>query len=60
MSWYQLVSIMREQQAYIEQEQAKPPVACPHDGEPLRPAPKGGGLFCPLGNYEWPMEHRYI
>lgn len=59
MAWEQLVSIAAEAAAYAREERSSPPVACPHDGEPLDAAPDGG-LFCPLGNYLWPRDRRLI
>lgn len=60
MSWWQLVSIKREATQYVEYEKTQPPLACPYDGEPLKETPRGGGLYCPLGNYEWPRTPRLI
>lgn len=59
MSWYQLISIAEEAQSYVEDERTEPPTACPFDGEPLREAPRSG-LYCPLGDYEWPLQRRII
>ncbi len=59
MSWRQLHSIAVEAAEFLRQEKAEPPLACPFDGEPLDTSPKGG-LFCPLGNYEWPLMRRII
>jgi hypothetical protein len=61
VSWYQLLSIRAETVAWRLQEYTEPPLACPYDGEPLRSMPDGGvGLYCPLGNYEWPRQPRII
>ncbi len=60
MSWYQYESIVEEALAYVAKEKTEPPQACPFDGEPLRSTPDGTGLFCLLGNYEWPRQPRYI
>ena len=59
MSWEQLTSIYVEAAGYVETEKTEPPTACPFDGEPLDESPTGG-LFCPLGNYEWPRQRRII
>lgn len=59
MAWEQLLSIFAEAEAYVRDEQDTPPSACPFDGEPLSPAPDGG-LFCKLGNYEYPRMRRII
>lgn len=45
MSWEELVSIYREAEATKRDEESRPPVACPNDGEPLVPGPDGR-LFC--------------
>lgn len=61
MSWYQLTDIAVEAAAYKAKERTEPPLACPFDGEPLREMPNAsGGLYCPLGNYEWPKQLRII
>lgn len=59
MSWEQYGSIIAEAMVYVEEERTEPPTACPYDGEPLDASPRGG-LFCPLGNYEWPRQRRII
>lgn len=59
MSWDQMVSIVEEAVTYVEDERTTAPLACPYDGEPLREAPQSG-LYCPLGNYEWPRQRRII
>lgn len=59
MAWEQFLSIVVEASKYMEDEQVEPPTACPYDGEPLRSSPTGG-LFCLLGNYEWPQQRRII
>lgn len=59
MAWEQLISIKAEALAYMREERVEPPVACPFDGEPLDTSPHGG-LFCPLGNYEYPRMPRII
>lgn len=60
MSWWQFKSIVEEALSYVELEKTQPPLACPYDGEPLRSKPDGVGLFCQLGNYEWPKQKRII
>jgi hypothetical protein len=54
-----MLSIVTEAVGYQERERTDPPLACPFDGEPLRSSPDGG-LFCLLGNYEWPRQPRII
>lgn len=41
MSWQQLISIHAEAVAEAAAEAARPPVACPNDGEPLVTGPDG-------------------
>lgn len=50
MSWEQLRDIAREAAVDAEVERARPPLACPNDGEPLRRGP-GGALFCPFDGW---------
>jgi hypothetical protein len=45
VAWEQLAQIMREAAQSAADEQSRPPVACPEDGEPLTAGP-GGVLFC--------------
>jgi len=52
--WYQLLSIRREQQEIIRQNQATPPQACPNDGEPLQRI--GSVLHCPFDGWQWPRD----
>jgi hypothetical protein len=47
MSWSQLLSIAKEAAAEADAAGARPPVACPNDGEPLLTGPDGG-LYCPF------------
>jgi hypothetical protein len=51
-SWYGLLSILREVRAIAAAEAARPPVACPNDGEPLSTGP-GGVLHCKFDGYVW-------
>ena len=59
MAWEQLLSIQAEAAGYAREELTEPPLACPFDGEPLDQSPDGG-VFCTLGNYEWPRMSRVI
>lgn len=43
--WYGLLSIRREAEQWAAYERSMPPIACPHDGEPLSVGP-GGVLYC--------------
>ena len=56
MSWYQLADIYREA-AELAQFDRDNPIACPNDGEPLRPGPDGQ-LFCPSDG--WRPDGSYI
>lgn len=49
--WQGLLAIIKESIEAHQQQAAMPPVACPHDGEPLRPAGSRGGLHCPYCGY---------
>lgn len=59
MSFEQLRSIIDEDAQRRHLEEVTPPVACPHDGEPLLPA-KNGLLYCPFGDYQWPHRARTL
>lgn len=52
MSWQQLAAIAREAADEAAAERARPPVACPNDGEPLQTGPHGE-LFCPFDGWRW-------
>ncbi len=41
MSWQQLIDIAREAAQEVREEESRPPVACPNDGEPLTAGPDG-------------------
>lgn len=57
MSWEQLLDITREAEELAQDERARPPEACPNDGEPLTQAPDGG-LHCRFDGYRWPQDGR--
>lgn len=40
-SWQTLVDVARAARQIAEQDAARPEVACPRDGEPLRTGPRG-------------------
>lgn len=52
MGWWQLADIAREHARWVEDEEARPPVACPNDGTPLEQGP-GGILFCRFDGWRW-------
>jgi hypothetical protein len=58
VSWYQLLSIARKNQQWATYEAATPPLACPHDGTPLRTCPPGATntLYCPDGDFYYPRD----
>jgi hypothetical protein len=53
MSWEQLLSILRTAQTEAEDNRARPPEACPNDGEPLKTDPATGTLRCGFDGWEW-------
>lgn len=59
MSWQQLLNIRKEARVEAEYWANRPPIACPNDGEPLRPGPAGSEntLFCPNGDYYYPRDY---
>jgi hypothetical protein len=56
MSWEQLISIRHEAAEELRAEKARPPEACPNDGEPLQAGPEPGTLFCPYDGWQWPRD----
>jgi hypothetical protein len=48
VAWEQLTDIAREAAAYARADAT--PVACPHDGEPLRTGPEGV-KYCPYDGW---------
>lgn len=54
-SWYTLLDIVREAAEDARQQRRQPPVACPHDGEPLTTGPDGS-LACRYDGYRWPRD----
>lgn len=60
MSWYQLDNVLKEQAEYAQFYRSAQPVACPNDGEPLRPAPvtaSGVTLYCPMDGWQFPRDY---
>jgi hypothetical protein len=55
VSWEQLLSIYESARQDREDELARPPEACPNDGEPLRSGPHGE-LFCLFDGWQWPRD----
>lgn len=50
MSWDSLRSILHEAVQQRDLERARPPIACPNDGEPLLIGPDRQ-LYCPYDGY---------
>lgn len=57
MGW-DLYATLAEQAAYIDYYQSQPPLACPHDGTPLKLGPPNapGVLYCPNGDFRYPED----
>jgi hypothetical protein len=51
-SWWPLLDVLREAAQARADDTARPPAACPYDGEPLRTGP-GGVLHCPWDGWTW-------
>jgi hypothetical protein len=61
-SWWGLVEVLRQSQQEFDAYVSRPPVACPEDGEPLRPPPNtaaGSGmeLFCRFCGWQYPRDY---
>jgi len=54
MSWDQLIAILNERRELKRAADARPPVACPNCGEPLRSSGTGAELYCPFDGWSWP------
>ena len=54
--WWQLDSIIKYARQEREFYLSAPPMACPHDGEPLQIAPPGEGveLYCRFDGFRYP------
>jgi hypothetical protein len=55
---WDLDSTLKQQAAYVNYYRSTPPVACPHDGEPLRQGPPSmpGILFCKFDGFQYPRD----
>lgn len=55
---WDLYSTLALQAHYEEYYKTIPPMACPHDGEPLRLGPTNtpGILYCPWGDFQYPRD----
>jgi hypothetical protein len=61
-SWWGLDSVLKQNAVEFENFVSNPPVACPDDGEPLRPAPNtvaGAGveLYCKFCGWQYPRDY---
>jgi len=58
MAWYQLDNVLKEQAEYVQFYRAEPPMACPNDGEPLRPGPltEPDVLYCRFDGWTYPRD----
>ncbi len=59
--WWGLHSVMEQSRQEFEAYASTPPVACPHDGEPLGNAPvtasrSGAELFCRYDGWAYPAD----
>jgi hypothetical protein len=56
---WDLYSTLVEQSQYVTYYKSIPPVACPHDGTPLRlgPPQRPGVLYCPNGDFVYPDDY---
>lgn len=50
MSWESLLAIEQEARQMAAEDAARPPVACPNDGEPLRQG-ANGVTYCPFDGW---------
>lgn len=55
---WDLYSTLQLQSTYSSYYKSIPPVACPNDGEPLRPGPAAemGVLYCPFDGFQYPRD----
>jgi hypothetical protein len=55
---WDLYATLQQQAQEIDYYRSVPPVACPHDGEPLRqgPSTSPGVLYCPWGDFRYPQD----
>lgn len=59
MSWYQYLDILKSAHVEYEYWASNPPLACPHCGEPLIPAPQSAEvtLYCPYDGWSYPRDY---
>jgi hypothetical protein len=61
-SWWGLDSVLKQSREEFDEYRSRPPVACPVDGEPLRPPPvtvsaSGIELWCPYCFWRYPRDY---
>lgn len=61
-SWWGLDTVFKQSRQEFEAYASRPPMACPHDGEPLRNAPataSGSGvqLYCKYCGWQYPRDY---
>ena len=59
MSWWQLDDVLKLQAEEANFYRQQPPMACPNDGEPLRPGPaqEPAILYCPYDGWQFPRDY---
>jgi hypothetical protein len=60
-SWWGLDTVLKQSREEFQAYVSRPPVACPNDGEPLRPPPatpsaSGIELYCPYDGWRYPRD----
>jgi hypothetical protein len=56
MSYRQLVNILAESVAEVQDARSQPPVACPRDGQPLEVGKYAGTLHCRFCGFVYPQD----
>lgn len=55
MGYEDLLQILKEGREEQAAERSRIPSACPNDGTPLEPGPRGE-LHCPFDGWQWPRD----
>jgi hypothetical protein len=53
---YDLLAIYQQAADELRAERARPPTACPNDGEPLTPGRVPGTLHCLFDGWQYPRD----
>ena len=61
-SWWGLDNVLKESREEFDAFVSRPPLACPDDGEPLKPAPatvsaSGIELYCTYCGWQYPRDY---